>query len=78
MRKESTVGVEGNDRDRSGQHLKIVSTGLDSSYIAGAGGSAVMSLGQWENSGTINRVGKSGGGAHQEEDCEFRLGPGPG
>lgn len=71
----STVGMVENGRDRSGNYLKMVSSDLGISYIKGTAGSAVMSLGQWENSGTISRMEKSWGRAHQRRKI---MSPGPG
>lgn len=47
----------------------MVSSDLDITYVTDTGGSAVMNLGQWENSGTFNRMGKSG--PSEEGDCEL-------
>lgn len=72
----STVGVVENGRDRRGKHLKI-STHLDVSSITGIGGPVVLSLGQQENCGAINRMGKSGRRVHLRGKPEFRLRHGP-
>ena len=58
-----------NGRNRSRNRWAVVSSDLDITYVTDTGGSAVMSLGQWENSGTFNRMGKSG--PSEEGDCEL-------
>lgn len=60
-------GVVENERDRGGNHLQMVSSDLDITYVTSISGYAVRSLGQLENSDTINRMGTSGGRAYQRK-----------
>lgn len=77
MRHNDEYSWSGGKQERQrGKHLQI-STHLDISSITGIGGPVVLSLGQQENCGAINRMGKSGRRVHLRGKPEFRLRHGP-